>query len=232
MQLDITNSFNLTKMAIPESEHEPDYARDTTNKMSPNFKRDGALKGYTGHFPSPKKFNNELTDASTKNMIRGYTGHRPGRSHVVGEPIIPNEEKQSPSKQISSSGDLSVYSPKHEGAPQTPSFASEQLQNTFRNYAAHMDTLERYHSAVEQLIQRGQSQEMLLRIVQAKMSQRVSSFSAQVIKTRKLYEAFDLNSDGLLDENEFRICLEKLNIQFDDVQNLALFAYFDVNNDG
>lgn len=47
-----------------------------------------------------------------------------------------------------------------------------------------------------------------------------------------MFEAFDLNNDGVLDENEFRICLEKLNIQFDDVQVLALFAYFDVNNDG
>lgn len=45
-------------------------------------------------------------------------------------------------------------------------------------------------------------------------------------------QAFDLNHDGVLDEGEFRICLEKLNIQLDDVQALALFAYFDHNNDG
>ena len=64
------------------------------------------------------------------------------------------------------------------------------------------------------------------------MSERVNSYALQLIRTRKLFEAFDINGDGVLDEGEFRICLEKLNIQFDDVQSLALFAYFDDNNDG
>ena len=73
---------------------------------------------------------------------------------------------------------------------------------------------------------------MLLRIVQAKMSERVNSYAMQLVKTRKLFEAFDINKDGVLDEGEFRICLEQLNIQLTDVQNLALFAYFDGNNDG
>lgn len=95
-----------------------------------------------------------------------------------------------------------------------------------------MDTEERYSTAAQQLLERGQTQEMLLRIVQAKMSERVNSYALQLIRTRKLFEAFDANGDGVLDETEFRVCLEKLNIQFDDVQVLALFAYFDYNNDG
>lgn len=162
-------------------------------------------------------------------LNNGSLGHRPGRTFVVGEPIIPGEPKQA---LIRTSSRDSLHSPSNDSIPKTPSAGAEQLMSTFRTYASHMDTIERYHTAVEQLIQRGQSQEMLLRIVQAKMSQRVNSFSAQVIRTRKLFEAFDINQDGVLDENEFRICLEKLNIQFDDVQCLALFAYFDVNNDG
>mmetsp|Transcript_119010 Transcript_119010/g.336576 ORF Transcript_119010/g.336576 Transcript_119010/m.336576 type:complete len:113 (+) Transcript_119010:1-339(+) len=64
------------------------------------------------------------------------------------------------------------------------------------------------------------------------MSERVNSYAEQLIRTRRLFESFDINGDGVLDEGEFRICLEKLNIQLDDVQNLALFAYFDNNNDG
>ena len=38
---------------------------------------------------------------------------------------------------------------------------------------------------------------------------------------------FDVNGDGVLDEVEFREGLERINIQFDDVQFLATFAYFD-----
>ena len=95
-----------------------------------------------------------------------------------------------------------------------------------------MDMLERYSTSVLALLERGQTPETLLRIVQAKMSERVNSYALQLIRTRKLFEAFDINGDGVLDEGEFRICLEKLNIQFDDVQSLALFAYFDDNNDG
>lgn len=108
----------------------------------------------------------------------------------------------------------------------------EQAFAQFRNFARHMDTLERYNAATQQLLERGQSQEMLLRIVQSKLSERVSSYAWQQIRTRKLFEAFDFNGDGVLDENEFRVCLEKMNIQFDDVQSLALFAYFDRDNVG
>ena len=31
---------------------------------------------------------------------------------------------------------------------------------------------------------------------------------------------------------QFRVCLERLNCQFEDFQCLALFAYFDDDNDG
>lgn len=166
------------------------------------------------------------------NRYFSSSGHRPQRSFVVGEPKVPSEPKQALIRTGSQdSGFPSPENDKNDGS-KSPSFSAEQLSSTFRNFAKHMDTLERYHTAVEQLLKRGQSQEMLLRIVQAKMSQRVNSFSAQLIKTRKMFEAFDFNHDGVLDENEFRVCLEKMNIQFDDVQCLALFAYFDVNNDG
>lgn len=95
-----------------------------------------------------------------------------------------------------------------------------------------MDIYERYSNAVQRLQERGQSPEMLLKIVQAKLSERVNSYSQQTIRTRKLFEAFDFNKDGVLDENEFRECLEKINIQFDDIQCLAIFSYFDEDNTG
>jgi Ca2+-binding EF-hand superfamily protein len=47
-----------------------------------------------------------------------------------------------------------------------------------------------------------------------------------------LFEQFDYDRNGTLCEVEFRDCLERNNCQFDDVQLLALFAYFDPNIEG
>lgn len=187
------------------------------------YRRTGSLVGYTGHFPNRGEEEHILESPNKKLMIRGYTGHRPYLKNLCGEPLIPSEEKQR--QRLGLDTQNKDYDDEEDGPVQGDNF-------NFRVFAKHMDILERYSTAVQALLERGQTQEMLLRIVQAKMSERVNSYSQQLIRTRKLFEAFDLNGDGVLDEGEFRICLEKLNIQFDDVQNLALFAYFDDNNDG
>lgn len=62
-------SINIT---IPESD-DP-YGEDFTDKMSPKYKRQGSLNGYTGHYSSPPRNPDEITSASQKYMIRGYTG--------------------------------------------------------------------------------------------------------------------------------------------------------------
>lgn len=141
---------------------------------------------------------------------------------------------------------VSMHSPSRFNASnnafQTAAFPSSPLHSplnataipssSFRAYAKHMDLLERYNSARQTLFEKGQTPEILLRIVQSKFSERVSSYANQQIRTRKLFEAFDFNSDGVLNEHEFRCCLEKLNIQFDDVQVLSLFSFFDRENVG
>lgn len=191
--------------------------------MKRPYHREDPLVGYTGHFPHGWVGEHVLDSPSRKLMIRGYTGHRPFRRSVIGEPEVPCEEKQLlPRTNLFDDGQPEESKPE----PQ------EGSGFNFRSFAKHMDIIERYAASVQQLMDRGQSQEMLLRLVQAKMSERVNSYASQLIRTRKLFEAFDINGDGVLDEGEFRICLEKLNIQFDDVQSLALFAYFDHNNDG
>jgi len=184
----------------------------------------GALTGYTGHFTKNFVEGHVLEQPMTKMMIRGYTGHRPYLKNLCGAPLIPSEEKQL--QQLENLSKTNEMKGTEDVGP------TEGVNFNFRSFAKHMDTIERYAQSVRALIEKGQSQEMLLRIVQAKMSERVNSYALQMIRTRKLFEAFDINGDGVLDEGEFRICLEKLNIQFDDVQNLALFAYFDDNNDG
>lgn len=203
-----------------------DYYYDGVVKTSsPNryYKRTGSLVGYTGHFQHQQEEEHILESPNRKLMIRGYTGHRPHLKNLCGEPLIPNEETQK--KRLGITESRNNNEEEEDGPTQGENF-------NFRVFAKHMDILERYSTAVQALLERGQTQETLLRIVQAKMSERVNSYALQLIRTRKLFEAFDINGDGVLDEGEFRICLEKLNIQFDDVQNLALFAYFDDNNDG
>jgi hypothetical protein len=187
------------------------------------YKRTGSLVGYTGHFKTTAEEPHILESPNTKLMIRGYTGHRPYLKNLCGEPLIASEEKQRQRLGLDSAS--KDKEDDEDGPTQGDNF-------NFRVFAKHMDILERYSTSVQALLERGQTQETLLRIVQAKMSERVNSYALQLIRTRKLFEAFDINGDGVLDEGEFRICLEKLNIQFDDVQNLALFAYFDDNNDG
>lgn len=146
------------------------------------------------------------------------------RKRVISEARIPGEHKQ-----VTMRAERST----RESFSNTSSKDPEEGQYNFRMYAKHLDTIERYNIAVEQIERRGQTQEMLLRILQAKLSERVSSYSAQMVRTRRLFDTFDRNKDMLLDEGEFRLMLEELNIQLDDVQVLALFAFFDQNdNDG
>ena len=143
------------------------------------------------------------------------------RSRVINEARIPSEDKQ-----------VALRS----NRTMSPSWSNmttvepQEGEYNFRMFAKQLDTVERYNLAVEHIQKRGQTQEMLLRIVQAKLSERVSSYSAQMVRTRRLFDTFDRNKDMLLDEGEFRLMLEELNIQLDDVQVLALFAFFDQNN--
>jgi Ca2+-binding EF-hand superfamily protein len=151
-----------------------------------------------------------------------FTGFRPGRNRVVAEPIIPSLAKQETIRMQRTTGFI----------PSTEAKDAYQGDYNFRLFAQHLDMLERYQLAVEQIQKRGQSQEMFLRMVQAKMSERVSTYAEQLKRTRRLFDTFDYNSDLVLDEGEFRQMLEHLNIQLDDVQVVALFAFLDGNGDG
>lgn len=106
------------------------------------------------------------------------------------------------------------------------------VPHSFRSFGSQMDRVERYDEAIAQLERMGHSQDMLLKMVQAKIQERVSSAAEQVIKVRKMFEAFDIDGSGDMDEIEFRLCLERLNVQLTDVQALALFALFDEKCEG
>ena len=144
----------------------------------------------------------------------GYTGYMPHRSTMTGGPA-----------HLGPDGGEKVEVTM--GSPAASSQAPGEVISNFRTFAKNMDTIERYATAIEQLKERGQTQVMLIRLVQNKLAERVTSYAEQKIKTRLIFEAHDVNRDFVMDEAEFRICMEKVNVQLDDVQSLALFAYFD-----
>ena len=107
-----------------------------------------------------------------------------------------------------------------------------------RKIWSHSDRVDRYEHAIRSLQRRGQTPETLLQIVQSKLSSNVNTYAQQTIRLRLLFDRFQTHNpgadnekedglDGYMDERRFRECLELLTLQFDDVQALALFAYFD-----
>jgi Ca2+-binding EF-hand superfamily protein len=187
--------------------------------------------GYSGHSPERDHQLHVLDQSLRKPKIGGYSGFIPQTKNICGTAIIRFEEpplqasleqRMSPSYRDSLKQSNSFKSP--GGSPST---------TTFRNFGKHLDIEERYAAAVELLRkEHNQTQEILLRMLQSKLSEKIHSYAQQTIRTRKLFEGFDKDRDGCLSENEFRDCLENENVQFDDVQILALFAYFDRNNTG
>ena len=215
-----------------EEEHDRDIIIPSTE--APNSRHKCALNGYTGHVP--QKVYQESDDRPTHRiMIRGYQGHVHGARNVCGVPLIPGVQEQmerlntlqygetKDNKTLRSSGHLQD---KVEQSTLGSSFTN------FRTYGQHMELEERYNNAIEQLWKRGQTQQMLLRLVQSKLSERVSSYAQQMVRARKIFEYFDLDNSATLDEHEFRQFLELSNCYMDDIQSLALFAYFDEERTG
>ena len=163
--------------------------------------------GYTGHYSHPPLENHILTESNTKYMIRGYTGFRPKLQNVVGIPLIPDEDTQRCLYDTThTDNNKSNLNQNNNDSFNQSSFHTTTKATTtssdFRLDARRMDVVERYNAAVQRVLCIGQSQEKLLKIVQAKMSERVSNYSHQFIKIRKLFEGLDVNKDGLFDEGD------------------------------
>jgi EF-hand domain pair len=183
--------------------------------------------GYTGWVQQPPAETHILDDQTKKIAIRGYTGFRPNQGTVIGVPILPSVEEQEGKERCLLGPHESFASRKREAKAKAAE-AGTSLHRAGKN----MDLLERYTMARMNILDRGQTQESLLAQVQAKFSSRVNSYAEQYIHLSKLFEAFDVNGDQVLDEDEFRTCMERMNVQFDDFQMLALFSYFDTENVG
>jgi len=173
---------------------------------------DDIQKNYAGHtqrYHMDDKTTHVLDIPYKRKMVNGYSGHLPNRHETTGAPshLGPKDEPEEIDR-------------------------GEAISN-FRTFGKNMDTVERYTNAVEQLwVEHGQTPKMLLKLVQNKLAEKVHSYAEQKVAIRLLFQSHDVNQDFVLDEVEFRICMEKINIQFDDVQSLAIFAYFDTEYDG
>jgi len=199
------------------------------SSRSEEFKKSGfgPLQGYTGNIR--KQITKE--EGPTKLFkIPGYCGHIEGSKSVYGKPVIPNEFEQSArmeekislqgmrqSKQMMSSFSKRNLTTQQESVPE------ESLPD--------IDLQERYLHAMEQLFHRGQTPQMLLRTLQGKISERVTDYSMELRKVKRLFEAHDKSGKGL-NFNSFQKCIEQIGCHFDDVQSLALFSFFDDNNNG
>mmetsp|Transcript_5234 Transcript_5234/g.5356 ORF Transcript_5234/g.5356 Transcript_5234/m.5356 type:complete len:285 (-) Transcript_5234:291-1145(-) len=205
------------------------------SNSDPNSKYSNALRGYTGFIPRTIP-EDEIEKPYHRIMIRGYSGHLNNIQEVCGTPLIPSIEKQQEKLAERTTRDSTspntTMSRNATGQLQVEQSALGSSFTNFRTYGKHMELEERYHNAIQKLWKRGQTQQMLLRMVQCKLSENVSTFAQQYCRSRKIYEYFDLDSSGTLDEHEFRQFLELQNCYFDDIQSLALFAYFDSNKTG
>ena len=128
-----------------------------------------------------------------KGITKGYSGH------------LPTSRLTKSTTQISDMIQDTVPEPIE---------SETQNKGLFRKLGQHMDTRERYETAKYELFRRGQTQEMLMRLVQAKLSERVTSYAQQHIWLKNLFNNFDGDGSDGLDEGEFRQCLELMNIQF------------------
>lgn len=213
-----------TKDKLP-NEHSIDALGNTRRKM-PGWRRaEDIPKGYTGFCEKLSVEDSHILDEPMKKVaIRGYSGFKPNTQDLFGVPRIPSIESQLRSNNV-------ITETEEDLSDRFQSLEDRDISN-FRQFAKHMDIVERYAHAISKLSERGQTPEMLLRLVQAKLSGRVNSSAKQLITLRKLFQAYDFDNSGDLDENEFHECLEKCNIQLDDVQTLALFSSFDRDYNG
>lgn len=188
------------------------------------------LTGYTGDIrrgQAEQEEGHPLDFPHRRRMIRGYSGFIPQGKTISGRPIIPSDEKQRIQNEIS----LGAY----QGEPNLQLHSTKIYKDEFscfREYAKDMDRTERYAEATKQLLARGQSPEMLIQIVQAKISERMQSYAQQLISVRLEFEQYTVDPDEGFNDRALREVLERMNIQLDDVQALALFAFFDVEGRG
>lgn len=188
----------------------------------------------------------ELDQAVRIRPICGYQGHLHGFTDTFSKSFQPSVDiaelnSTLPHKRIEAEERLKNVAPLHrqgitadrkQGAVDDSMQEQSALGSMFVNFRrAHegLSIRERYDLALRDMSSRGQevSVEHLQLIVRAKIQERCHTYADQAIKVRNMFNYFDLDGSGSIDEDEFRQCLEMLNCQLTDEQALALFAHLD-----
>lgn len=142
--------------------------------------------------------------------MTGFSGFAPGRREIIGHSGLPHATQ------------ISEYYPKTEGYD-----AEDDDEGPVRKQFDDLDIEDTYEIAIKALTARKQTQEALIAIVSAKMSEKTTSYAQQHIHLHNFFAFFDKSNSGFMNQAELRSCLESANIQFNDDQFIALFAYFD-----
>lgn len=159
-----------------------------------------------------------------RRMIRGYAGFMPNGKTISGKPIIPSDDTQRVLNEIS----LGTHTQDDFHGMNEEAYTDDF--SSFKEDAKHMDLLEKYADANSQLLERGQSPEMLIKLLQGKISEKIISYSKQMITLKIEFQP--TGGKEKFDFHGLRECLERLNVQLDDIQSLALFSFFDVEGNG
>lgn len=207
------------------SSYDPDEQND---KTQPNWKLPKfTLTGYTGDVKRTTAKDEEDIPVRNRRYIRGYTGFIPGAKAIYGRPIIPSDEQQ----QINNEILMGTYSP-----PKSASFIDRDMEqddcSIFRDSMKRTSLLERYETATRELFRREQSPEMLVKLVQAKIAERVQNYAEQLKFVKIEFQQYRVNPEVGFNEEALREVLMRMNIHLDDMQSLALFAFFDIDGVG
>jgi hypothetical protein len=192
--------------------------------------------GYCGHImplPDPA---HDLEVPMKRSACLGYSAFRPGKKEIIGKPIVSLAEERGDGESMHTHKAMAMRGlddPFSEVRPHdAPVHPHDAPGFDIREMWKNVDIEERYKRAKMAVERDGHNEAMLVEIVQAKLASRVNSYAEQHKKVRLIFKSFDLNGDGVLDEDEFRQCLERMNIQCNDDQVLTLFAYFDTDRSG
>jgi len=209
----------------------PRYGIRETASMKEKKLLHKSNKHYRGYIPHYKKPADPLTSPDKKEVIIGYSGHVHGMKDGCGnrfqvaqlaaeaQSTIPRHQQFAASR----GGD-----PTHHQASKSDFHHSEaDLAFTQVTERDELELADRYERAAAAVCEHGLTQEYLLAIVQSKLTDTITKDSQLLIRTRNMFNKYNIHEDGGLDELEFWRCLESLNVQLLPDQNTALFALFD-----
>ena len=180
-------------------------------------------KYYSGHVPA-LPFEDVLRTPLQKDCIAGYTGYLGGIRETYG---IGWRKSVTTSKNIS---DEEKVAPPADDEFVLSGDEKETLNQQY--FGERLKLKRRYDASIKRLHASGSTQEQLLKVMQSKLQERVSTNASQVAKLKMVFRNFDSDGSDELEFEEFKSGCSYLNVHLDDTQAHALFAYFDVDRNG